>query len=133
MNKDSLEKLMDVVNEECRQRGIKTVFKSESRRKHFFRMLEMAGGENLKIITHARNKAQHITVEVSGDKELAADIFEAISVKSLNKRLENGEEIEWELTYHSKCQESRSNGEIIHYCECPVLRSNERGCSDRSF
>lgn len=128
MNKESLEKLIDVINEECRERGIKPVFKSESRRQGFFRMLERAGGENLKIISHPHDKAPHIKVEISGDGELAADIFEAISVKSLNKKLAGGEEIAWELTYHCKCKESRSNGEIIrYYCECPVLRSNERG------
>lgn len=133
MNRDSLEKLMDVVNEECRQRGIKTVFKSENRRQSFFGMLERAGGENLKIISRLPDKAPQITVEISGDKELAADIFEAITVKSINNRLANGKEIAWELTYHSKCQESRSDRETIHYCECPVFRSNEQGCSDRSF
>lgn len=133
MNKDNLEKLIDVVNKECRERGMKTVVISESRRKHFFRMLEIAGGENLKIISRPPDKAPHIAVEVSGDSELAADIFEAISVKSLNKKLADGKEIAWELTYHRKCQESRSNGEIIYCCECPVLRSNERGCSDQSF
>lgn len=87
----------------------------------------MKGGEDLKIISHAPDKAPHIKVEICGDSELAADIFEAISVKSMNKKLEGGEEIGWELTYHHKCKESRDSGEIIHYCECPIFRSNERG------
>ena len=115
MNEDSFDKLIEIVKEECEVRGMKGAFVSESRRQRFFRMLDMTTGDTFKIISRNPDEESYTTVEISGDRELAADIFLAMTIRNFNSKASGGKEFGWELTYHR---------------ECPVLHKNEQGCSD---